>query len=89
MPEVCYYVFLNNTHFLCLVLQWNGSTDELMNFAMCDTLRFVTQLSFRSFFIHTFKFVIPYVTKFLFSIHTDEAKAPLLTSELLLCSIHP
>jgi hypothetical protein len=31
---------------------------ELMNFVMCDTLRFVTQLSFHSFFIHTFKFVI-------------------------------
>jgi hypothetical protein len=29
-----------------------------MNFVMCDTLRFVTQLSFHSFFIYTFKFVI-------------------------------
>jgi hypothetical protein len=57
MPEVCYSVCLNNPHFLCLVLQWNVSTDELMNFVMCDTLRFVTQLSFHSFFIHTFKFV--------------------------------
>jgi hypothetical protein len=58
MPEVCYFVCLNNPHVLCLVLQWNVSTNELMNFVMCDTLRFVTQLSFHSFFIHTFKFVI-------------------------------
>jgi hypothetical protein len=58
IPEVCYSVCLNNPHFLCLVPQWTISTDELMNFVMCDTLRFVTQLSFRSFFIHTFKFVI-------------------------------
>jgi hypothetical protein len=48
MQEVCYSVCLNNPHFLCLVLQWNVSTDELMNFVMCDTLRFVTQLSFHS-----------------------------------------
>jgi hypothetical protein len=58
MPEVCYSVCVNNLHFLCLVLQWNASTDELMNFVMCETLRFVTQLSFHPFFIHTFKFVI-------------------------------
>jgi hypothetical protein len=32
---------------------------------------------------------LSYVTNFSFFIHTDEAKAPLLTSELLLCSIHP
>jgi hypothetical protein len=53
-----YSVCVNNPHLLCLVLQWNVSTDELMNFVMCDTLRFVTQLSFHAFFIHTFKFVI-------------------------------
>jgi hypothetical protein len=58
MPEVCYSDCLNNPHLLCLVLQWNVSIVELMNFVMCDTLRFVTQLSFHSFFIHTFKFVI-------------------------------
>jgi hypothetical protein len=58
MQEVCYSVCLNNPHFLCLVLQWNVSTNELMNFVMCNTLRFATQLSFHSFFIHTFKFVI-------------------------------
>jgi hypothetical protein len=58
MPEVCYSVCLNNPHFLCLVLQRNVSTDELMNFVTCDTLWFVTQLSFHLFFIHTFKFVI-------------------------------
>jgi hypothetical protein len=58
MPKVCYFVFINNPHFLCLVLQGNVSTDELMNFVMCDTLRFVTQLSFHPFFIHTFKFFI-------------------------------
>jgi hypothetical protein len=58
MPEVCYSVCLNNPHFLCLMLQWNVSTDELMNFVMCDKLRFVTQSSFHSFFIHIFKFVI-------------------------------
>jgi hypothetical protein len=57
-PEVCYSFCLNNRYFLCLVLQWNVSTDELMNFVMCGTLRFVTQLSFHPFFIHTFKFVI-------------------------------
>jgi hypothetical protein len=85
MPEVCYSVSVNNPRFLCLVLQWNANTNELMNFVMCDTLRFVTQLSFHPFFIHTFKFVI--YDKFF--IHTDEAKAPLLTSKLLLCSIHP
>jgi hypothetical protein len=85
MLEVCYSVFVN-PHFLCLVLQWNVSTDELMNFVMCDTLRFVTQLSFHPFFIHTLS--LSYVTNFSFFIHTDEAKAPLLTSELL-CSIRP
>jgi hypothetical protein len=58
MPEVCYSFCINNVHFFCLVLPWNVSTDELMNFVMCDTLRFVTQLSFHPFFIHTFKFVI-------------------------------
>jgi hypothetical protein len=44
-------------------------------------------LSFHSFFIHTVKFVI--CTNFSFFIHTDEAKAPLLISELLIYSIHP
>jgi hypothetical protein len=58
MPEVCYFVCLNIPHFLCLLLQWNVSTIELKNFVMCDTLRFVTQLSFHSFFINTFKFVV-------------------------------
>jgi hypothetical protein len=58
MPVVCYSICVNNPHFLCLVRQWNVSTDELMNFVMCDTLRFVTRLSFHLFFIHTFKFVI-------------------------------
>jgi hypothetical protein len=58
MPKVCYSVCVNNPSFLCLVLQWNVNTDELMNFVMCDTLRFMTQLSFHPFFIHTFKFVI-------------------------------
>jgi hypothetical protein len=58
MPEVCYSVFVNNPRFLCLVLQWNVSTNELMNFLMCDTLRFVTQLSFHPLFIHTFRFDI-------------------------------
>jgi hypothetical protein len=57
MPEVCYSVCLNNPHLLCLMLQWNVNTDELMNFVLCDKLRFVTQLSFHSFFIHTLKFV--------------------------------
>jgi hypothetical protein len=55
MPEVCYSICVNNLHFFCLVLQWNVSTDELMIFLMCDTLRFVTRLSFHPFFIHTFK----------------------------------
>jgi hypothetical protein len=58
MLEVCYSVGVNNPCFLFLVLQWNVSTDELMNFVMCDTLRIVTQLSFHPFFNHTFKFVI-------------------------------
>jgi hypothetical protein len=58
MPEVCYSVCFNNSHFCFLVLQWNVSIDELMNFVLCDTLRFVTQLPFHPFFVHTFKFVI-------------------------------
>jgi hypothetical protein len=79
MPEVCYSVCVNNLHFLCLVLQWNVRTDELMNFVMCDTLRFVTNChSIHSSFIHL---SLSYVTNFSFFIHTDEAKAPLLTSE--------
>jgi hypothetical protein len=72
MPEVCYFVCVNNPRLLCLVLQWNVSTDELKNFVMCDTLRFVTQLSFHSFFIHTFKFVI--CDKFSFFIHKMKQK---------------
>jgi hypothetical protein len=87
MPEVCYSICVNNLHFLCLVLQWNVNTNELMNFVMCDALRFVTQLSFHPFFIIHLSLL--YVTNFLFFIHTDEAKTPHLTSELLLCSIHP
>jgi hypothetical protein len=58
MPEVCYSICVNNPRFLCLVLEWNVNTDELMNFVMCDTLRFVTQLWCFPFFIHIFKFVI-------------------------------
>jgi hypothetical protein len=55
MSEVCYSVCVKNPRFLCLVSHWNVSTDELMNFVTCDTLRFVTQFSFHPFFIHTFK----------------------------------
>jgi hypothetical protein len=54
IPEVCYSI--------CLVLQWNVSTFELMNFVICDTLRFVTQLWFHSSsFIHL---SLSYVTNF-------------------------
>jgi hypothetical protein len=62
MPEVCYSICVNNLHFLCLVLHWNVTTDELMNFVMSGTLRFVTQLLFHPFFIVTDEAKAPLLT---------------------------